>query len=197
MSQVITIDDLKSYMPNTLDSGRAQIMVDAVNTWVQTRTNRCFGETATIVERYDFGKTLWLRHQDVTDVASIMAGYPGREQTALDPESYFFNRLGRVTLFWQLTGQGPSGYYNDYLEVTYTYGVEQVPDDLKMAVLGVAAGFYNWAANGNRDISATSVGSYSVEYTNKRVSGNSEPDPATSTADLNFSIVDSYRQRRQ
>lgn len=197
MSQVITLDDLQTYIPTTLDDGRAQVIVDSVNTWVQTRTNRCFGESTTVAERYDWGKTLWLRHQDVTAVTSIKVGYPGQVQTTLDPTGYFFNRYGRVTLFWQRAASyNRSSYYNDYVEVTYTYGVLAVPDDLKMAVLGIAASFYNWVVNGNRDVSAVSVGSYQIQYTNKKPAGG-PADPATSTGDLNFSVIESYKQRKQ
>lgn len=198
MSQVITIDDLQAYSPDTLDAGRAQIFVDAVNSWVQTRTNRCFGETTEVTERYDWGKNpIWLRHQDVTGISLITIGYPGQEQTTLDSASYIVNSLGRVTLLGLGRGRFHAFlYYNEYVEITYTYGVTAVPDDLKMAVLGIAAGFYSWATNGGRDVSAVSVGTYQIEYTNKRVNAGSAPDVATSTADLNFSMIDAYRQRR-
>jgi len=199
MSQVITLDDLTDYMPETLDSGRAQIVVDAMNTWVQVRTNRCFGESLTVTERYNWSKTLWLRHQDVTGITSVKLGYPGQPQTTVASTGYFFNSFGRVTLLWQRSiSYNQSAYFNDYIEVTYTYGLVAVPDDLKAAVLGVAAGFYNWATSNNRDVAGVSVGSYQIEYTNKKpFPPGMMPDLATSTADANWSIIESYRQRRQ
>ena len=54
--------------------------------------------------------------------------------------------------------------YSDWLEVTYSYGKDDVPADLKLAVLGIAAGFYNWAIGGQKEIVSTQVGSYRVEY---------------------------------
>lgn len=202
MSQVITIDDLTAYSPTAIDSGRGQLVVDAMNQWVETRTNRVWGTSVTVTERYDWGKTLWLRHQDVTAITSIKVGWPNQTQTTLDPTGYFFNNFGRVTLLMQALGNlggantVGSPFYNDYLEVIYTYGNASVPDDLKMAVLAIAANFYNWAQNGQRDVSAVSVGSYSVQYASKRQTSSGTAEPATNTADANWSIIDSYRQRR-
>jgi Group II intron, maturase-specific domain len=39
-----------------------------------------------------------------------------------------------------------------------------VPEDLKLAALGLAAGFYNWVTNGQKEVSSAQVGSYRLQY---------------------------------
>lgn len=200
MSQVITLDDLTAYATIAIASDRGQLVVDAMNQWVETRTNRVWGETKKLIQRYDWTyQSLWLRHMDIQSIDSVKLGWPGQVQQTLPSNSYFLNELGRVTFLRQFIPDaivGPSAVYNDYLEVTYTYGTETVPDDLKMAVLGIAANFYNWAINNQRDISAVAVGSYNVQYANKRPNPSGASDPATNTADTNWAIIESYRQQR-
>ena len=200
MSQVITIDDFQTSMGSTaIDPGIAQQVVDGVNGWIEDYTNRCFGETKQITETYDYAKTLYLRHMDVVSVDQIDVGYPGQSHQTLDATGYFSNRLGRVTMLWASRGfSGPSMAYNDWMSVTYTYGVLNVPDDLKMAALNIAGNFYNFVTNGQHDVSAFSVGSYHVEYASKRTTGGSgnSSDPATSTSDASWAVIDKYRQRK-
>lgn len=201
MSQVITIDDLQSYMVGkTLDPGLGQQVVDAMNGWVETRTGRVWGETKQVTERYDWTRNLWLRHQDVVTVDSITVGWPGKTQTTLDATGYFVNEFGRITLLWQFQNFGGnhtgSPLLNDYMGVTYTYGVTTVPDDLFLAVLGIAAGFYNFSINGQQNVVAASVGSYHLEYSGAIRGSGGIADAAKSTQDANWQIVDSYRLRR-
>lgn len=208
MSQVITIDDLTTYMPSTtLDAGTAQIIVDGANSWVETQTGRCFGETKQVAERYDWKNNVWLRHMDVISIDDVTVGFPNQTQSTLDAAGYYFNPLGRLTILgW--TDNTAYSRYSDLLSVEYTYGYHVlgfqenettpiVPDDLKQAVLGIAAGFYNWAINGQRDIASVQVGSYQIAYTNKRTSAGSTPDEATSTSDANWAVISSYKLRRQ
>lgn len=199
MSQIISKNDLDNYMsPAVLDPVIGQKVVDGINDWIENRTNRCWGEAKSITERYDWGKTLWLHKQDVQSITTIKAGWPGQTQTTLDPAGYFTNSYGRVTMFWNASLQpNSSSLYNDLLEITYVYGVTAVPDDLIMAALGIAAGFYNFAVNGQRDVVASSVGSYRLEYAGAIRSAAGAPDPAKSTQDANWVIIDTYKQRRQ
>lgn len=198
MSQILTIDDLNTYTKKTLDAGVAQLAVDGVNNWVETRTNRCWGETKTVVERHDWGKTLWLRHQDVTAISAIKTGWPGQSQATVDSTGYFFNSYGRVTLFWQRFGGllTQSALYADYVEVDYSYGVLSVPADLKLAAISIGVGFYNYAANGNQDVVAATVGSYHLQFSGSVRGVAGSADPAKSTADANWGIIDSYKQKR-
>lgn len=196
MSEIITTNDFEEYMlPKVLLPSLSKSVVNAMNAWVENHTNRCWGETKTITERYDWGKTLRLRKMDITAINSVKVGWPGQQQTTLDPSGYFFNVRGRVTMFWQALGYSSmSPLYNDYLEVNYTYGVKEVPEDLKLAVLGIAGGFYNFSINGQNDLTSTSVGSYKVQYGNRAKIP--ERKPETVTAEANWVIVDSYSMKR-
>lgn len=196
MSDIITTDDLANYMtPKTLIPQVASQVVSSMNAWVESRTNRVWGETATVVERHDWGRTLWLRHQDVIAISALKVGWPGQVQTTIDPTGYFLNPRGRVTMFWQVLSQPVSSpLYNDYVEVSYTHGVLSVPEDLKLAVLGVSAGFYNFATNGQKDVSSASVGSYKLEYGAKHLIPTRKPE--TVTAEANWSIIDMYKMRK-
>lgn len=195
MSQIITIDDFTTYLNKDVTPAVAQQVVDAVNAYIERRTGRCFGETKTITERLDWSRAVYLGHQDVVTVTSVKSGFPGQEQTTLEAGSYYSNPLGRLTMYGNPTIFTASrGALTDYLEVTYTYGVapDEVPEDLRLAALGLAAGFYNWASEGNKDIVETQVGSYRVRYAGA-VSGN---DQSKGTSDANFAVINSYATKR-
>lgn len=203
MSKVITIEDLNGYMQSAPDPNRGQTVVDAVNQWLENYTNRIWGATKTFTGRYDWTnrRVIWLRRMDVlaSEPVVVKLGWPGQAQQTMDPSGYYVTRVGRLTFLGQvLSGSlaNRASSYNDYLEITYTCGNKAVPADLKMAALGIAAGYYEWAINGNRDLAAVSVGSYQLTFTNKRSSGG-QADSATSTGDANFAIVASYKMRRQ
>jgi hypothetical protein len=198
MSKIITSDDLTTYKNKTLVPAVAQQVVDAINTWVETRTHRCFGETKTVTERYDWGHRVWLRQQDIdTTSLTLKLGYPNQAQSILPTTGYWVNTFGRVTLLWQqLSATSPSVSYNDYLEATYTYGVAIVPDDLFLAVLSIAATFYNYAVNDQQDIVAATVGTYRLQYSGSVRGVAGSADPAKSTADANWQVIDSYRRQR-
>lgn len=185
-------------MNKTLVSGVATQVVNAVNQYVENRTNRFWGGTTTLTERYDWAPRIWLHHQDVQSIGFIKLGYPGLLQSTLDTTSYFFNSLGRVTMYLQQPTQfNPSAVNNDLVQIQYTYGVATVPQDLFLATLGIAANFYNWATSGQKDIVATSVGSYRIETIGAVRSIPGVPSPATNTSEANWQVIDSYRMRRQ
>src|SRR4051794_30085378 len=130
MSQIITIDDFSGYLDKTLRPAVAQQVVDAVNGYIERRSGRSFGEAQTAVERHDLKPTVYLRHQDVQSVESIIVGLPGQNQYVLNAAAYYFDRLGWVRIG---TYSYPSyrGYSRrDLLEITYTYGTDDVPEDL-------------------------------------------------------------------
>jgi hypothetical protein len=195
MSSIINIDDLNSYMNKDLTAAVAQQVVDAVNAYIESKTGRCWGETKSVSERYDWSRSIWLKHQDIVSITSINTGYPGQVQDTYDPDGYYVNPLGRLTFYsspWgPSVGTARGAAYGDWLEVTYVYGVTEVPEDLILAALGIAAGFYNWASDGQREISSSQVGTYRVEYAGSRSSSNSD-----STADANKAIVARYATKR-
>jgi hypothetical protein len=195
MSDIITIDDLNSYMNKDLTAAVAQQVVDAVNAYIESKTGRCWGETKTATERYDGSRSIWLRHQDVISITSIKTGYPGQAQDTYDPAGYYVNSLGRLTF-----NSSPSGFYagrssgaayGDWLEATYVYGVAEVPEDLKLAALGIAAGFYNWATTEQKEIVSAQVGSYRVNYAGSSTSGTTG-----TTSDTNWAVINSYATKR-
>lgn len=199
MSNIITTSDLNSYMNKTLVSSVATSVVNAVNQWIETQTHRSFGETKQVTERYDWQPVTYLRHQDIVSVDQVTFGWPGDTTYTAPTDSYWSNQWGRLTLRTNmLNGFNfvQSRLYNDYMQVKYTYGVPTVPDDLKLAALGIAAGFYNWATNNQKDVVASQVGSYRLEYSGRVRSGATGPDPANSTSDANWQVIDSYRTQR-
>lgn len=208
--------------PSNWSAPVGQQVTDAVNQWVETYTNRCFGEIKTVVERYDWAPAIYLRHIDIVEESddmdtpttmSIQLGYPHLLQSALDSTSYFYNTWGRVTMYLQNPGEfNPSAVNNDLVEITYQYGYHAlgyqedgvtpiVPDDLATAALGIAAGFYNWATNGQKDIVGASVGSYRLQYIGgvrgtPDPNGGADPDLPMNREKQNWTIIDSYRMRR-
>jgi hypothetical protein len=197
MSSIITATDLGTYTGNTLVPGIAAQCAAAANKFIEQRTHRSWGQVVSVTERYDYQSILWLRHPDVQSITSIKLAYPNLTQTTLDPSSYFLNSFGRVTLYWG-QNHGISPLNNDLMEVTYTYGVSEVPDDLRLAALGIAAVWYNFAINGQMNVVSSSVGSLHIETIGAiRGSGTAKYNPAMNSAEANFQIIDSYAMRRQ
>ena len=95
MSKIFTTSDLNTYTGKTLDSARAQQVVSAVNSFIETRTGRCWGETRQVTETYDLRSTNYLRHMDITDVSAVKFGR-GDEQVTADTDRYFWNKTGRL-----------------------------------------------------------------------------------------------------
>ena len=79
--------------------------------------------------------------------------------------------------------------------MTYSYGVEDVPDDLKLAALGIAYEQYKWAEAGGQQVTSASIGSYRLEYLGARSSVTS-PDETVSRITGFFDTVNSYQLRR-
>ena len=197
MSNIFTATDLNTFTGKTLTSSIANQVVLGVNQWIEQRTHRSWGATNTVTERYDWASVIWLRHPDVTAITSVKLGFPGQTQSTIDPTGYFNNSFGRLTMYW---GQphGISARHNDFMEIIYSYGVATVPDDLKLAALGIAAVIYNFAINDQQNVVAATVGSYHLQTIGSiRGTGNGITNPAMNTAEHNFMIVDSYIMRRQ
>lgn len=196
MSQIINPYELNTFAQKSLDSGLAGQVVFAVNSYIERETGRCWGETRTVTERYDWRPTLWLRNMDVTAIASVALGYPGQAQTTLSASSYFFNETGRVTLSYG-DPRGPAARQRDYVSVTYTYGAARVPEDLNQAALAVALSMYNWALAGGHEVVETSVGSYKVKYAGAaNGASGSGPTPYNNAAELHFLTIKGYAKQR-
>jgi hypothetical protein len=168
----------------TLDDGRADQVVGAVDAYVENTTGRSFGEIKTITDEvHDAGSVIFLRHADVTEVTSVKRGRGAGESTTLPTDSYYVNTYGRLVLSEARNGFNP---YRDYVKVSYNYGVATVPADLKLAALSIAADFYTYAADGNVVATEVQVGS----YREKVASGQ-----GTATGVQHFGIINRYRTR--
>jgi hypothetical protein len=189
MSSIISTSDLNSFTQKSLNSAVASQVVAAVNAYIERVTHRCWGETKTVTERHDYAGWLWLRHQDVQEVVSVSSGYPGSTPAAIQSDAYYCNAAGRLSFGSYYVDQ-PRSNPSRWLEISYSYGVEEVPEDLKLAALGIAAGFYNWATNGQKEVSSAQVGSYRLQYANASSGG------SDSTASSNFSVIKSYATKR-
>lgn len=194
MSKIITAADLNAYTGKTLNSGQAALVVAAVNKWVENETKRVWGEIQTFTERYDWAPILWLRHTDVLSITSIKLGYPGQPQSVVPAGDMFWTPRGRVTMYLA-KAFNPSVVNNDLVEVVYksaytdegysdpnTNLLPNVPDDLKLAALGLAADYYNYTVNEQHDITMSMVGQYRLAF--------------SKDTDKYASIIKSYKLRR-
>src|SRR5690242_11567296 len=131
MSKIITTEDLEDYTGKDLNSAQAEAVVDAINAWIENRTSRCWGETKQVTERYNYKQVVWLRHADIVSVDTVTLGWPGQTQTAVTSDWYYFNTLGRLSFYATLSlNYNPtSRLLKDYMAVTYTYGLTEVPAD--------------------------------------------------------------------
>ena len=203
MSIVITTADLNTYANKTLMAALAAQVVASVNDYIEGETKRCWGETKTITnELHNFGENLWLYQMDIQSIQSITMGWPGFQQSVLPSNGYFFNPNGRVTLMWTLyfntlSVVSASKLYNDYISVAYTYGVTNVPSDLKEAALAIALQFYNWASSGGYAIVSSSLGAYRMETAGAiRSAGNTPPQPWKDAQEAHFMTIRRYAKPR-
>ena len=143
---------------------------------------------------------------------TITLGYPHLLQSTLDNTSFFWNEYGRVTMYLQAPLEfNPSAVNNDLVQITYSYGyttlgynsdgTPTVPDDLNEAALGIAAGFYNWVTNGQRDIVAASVGQFRLQFAGSirgtpGVTGDLALNPSQNVGDVHWMTVESYKMQR-
>lgn len=183
MSKIITTDDLRTEIGKDLTAMGA-VVVDGVNSYIESTTGRTWGEEAEEVERHDFRPTVYLRNMDVTQIISVKTGYPQQTQTSLTSDSYYWTRQGKLVLALA----GCPQFVADYLEVDYKHQAS-VPQDLKLAALALAAEIYNWANTGQRDPSRVTVGSYTIDYSNRKNS-------SQTTSDTYVAVIKSYRKQR-
>ncbi len=132
---------------------------------------------------------------------TVILGYPNKMQEQLDNTSFFWDEWGRLTMYLQEPRQyNPSAVNNDLVQITYTYGVTTVPADMQSAALAIAANFYNWCTNNQKDVVSTSIGSYRLEFEGA-VRGVGDPNngnaPAVahSTMQMHWNTLNRYRTR--
>lgn len=167
--------------------------MNAVNSWIENVTSRCWGETSTATELHDASGIVWLNHMDVKSITSVRSGYPNAldaDRPTLTPSSYYCTPEGRLVLsHGRQTALPPSTL--DYIEVVYEYGKEDVPADLVLAGLGIATNYYEYVSGGGREVSRAQVGSYTVQYLAAGDSG-----ALGSAVSRDTKVVNSYALRR-
>lgn len=189
MSSIITATDLSNALPNVdVDGAVASQIVSAVNQWIENQTGRTWGAESTVTERHALAGTIWLGSTNVKGITSVTFGLPGRTQTTQSASSYYLSPGGRLTLSNFASGAVRGS--RDYVQVVYTTD-GAVPEDLKLAAIQTAMNAYTYAADGGREVSATSIGSYSVSYGGK--SGQQTSGDIQTSAKA---VIQSYRTVR-
>ncbi|MFE5643246.1 hypothetical protein [Rhodococcus sp. NPDC056516] len=195
MSKIITLPQLKDINPGVNDAVGG-LVVAAVNSWIETATSRCWGETRTVTELQNASGIVWLDHMDVVEVLSVTTGYPNSDPHTIDSNSYYVTPEGRLVLSrGRQTSLPPSTL--DYLSIEYTYGVaeEDVPAALVLAGLGLATGYYEYVSNGGREVSRAQVGSYTLQFAAGSSDG-SGSGALGSTVTRDTAVINSYAMRR-
>ena len=132
---------------------------------------------------------------------TVILGYPNKMQEQLDNTSFFWDQWGRVTMYLQQPRQfNPSAVNNDLVQITYTYGVVNVPADMQSAALAIAANYYNWCVNGQKDVVSANIGNYRLEFEAavRGVGGGPDgnaPPVAHSTMQMHWNTLNRYRMR--
>ena len=193
MSTIITLEQLKSVNPAVNDALGA-LVVAAVNEWIENTTSRCWGEQKSVTELYDASGVVWLRHMDVSAVSSVKIGYPNRTRTERASDSYSWSKDGRLILSYSRSTALPPSIY-DQIEVAYTYGREDVPDDLVLAALGLAGGYYDYVQNGSREVTRAQVGSYTLQFAAAGSASNGAGENGSSVS-RDWQVIKAYAMRR-
>ena len=160
---IITIEDLSAYSGATLDTNRAQDIVNAVNQWVSDYTGRFFGEVREVTEAFDYAPAIFLSHIDVQSVDSVKLY--GQDITG----NILANRAtGRIVLRATPLGNNLGATFQGYdaIEVTYKSGMANVPLDLKNACLQLAMDNYNRKDGKDANVTSASLGSYHLTFGN-------------------------------
>jgi hypothetical protein len=189
MSQIITSQQVIDR--TGADSTTADLIASAINKQIETATGRVWGETKEVTELYDAANVLWLRNMDVQAVDSVKTGFPNETRTTLAVSEYSWNIYGRITLSYLPFRELPPST-NDYVEVSYTYGVEEVPADLILAALSLAASSYDYSIeHSGKAVTSERIGSYAVTYAGSK--GESDEQSAGSRE---WQVIRSYGKRR-
>jgi hypothetical protein len=185
---LITVDDLGDYLGQTLTSSdKATFVVAAADQIVKTLTEQHLEEVTDDVILMDGTGTeaVLLPELPVTEVSSVMEG----DELLTENEDYVLQGDGELRRLPTVVDSGWStaallktwtkGQRN--LEITYTHGYSDLPDDLRMVALSIAGRLFNESAG---NIISESLGQYAVRYSD------------TGSSDLNFTEKTVLRKYR-
>lgn len=184
---LITIQDLSDYNNGSISISDAKAIkvVSSVNQWIESYTGRIWGRQEEITETLDYAPVIFLSKMDVTDISSIKVF-----DNVVDVSNVRWNKFGRILLSYAKPAYSAVGF--DSVEVVYTSGVEEVPEDLKMAALQLASDFY-YSVGTNTNITSASVGGYSLSFGG---SSNSGSDSNGGKNGSYLSVLNLYKKYR-
>ena len=193
---VLTLQDYENYTGNTYsgaEKNRIELIIAAVNDWVESYTGRIFGESKTFTKRIDYDPVIFLPHMDIQAISSLKIN--GVEMT-----NYKWESSGRIVL--SLSGKSYSGNRRDYGRVEVTYASQYagdpsvIPAMVKLAAMQLVSDNEN--KEGTQEITQASTGGYSVS-TGSGSGGGSGGSQGGSGLSINGSAamtLNNYRVRR-
>ena len=192
---VITLSDYEKYTETTYtgaQKARVELLISAINDWVESYTGRVFGEAKTFTKKIDYDPVIFTPHIDIQDITSLKIG--GVEMT-----NYKWEESGRIVL--SLSGKSYAGNRRDYgkVEVTYVsqYGGDTVvPAMVQLAALQLVSD--NAEKEGSQEVTQASTGGYSVSMGSSS-GGGSGTSQSGSGLSINGSVamtLNNYRIRR-
>lgn len=189
---MITTAELKEHLGIT-DSSQDTYLTNLaarITAYVERYTGRVFGRSVTVTDEvHDYpkdGGTVLLRQTDVRTLTSLKYN-----DTAMDTAAYKWNAAGEINLpaysSWDINWGTSRHGHNNALKITYTYGMVEVPLDVKLAALEIASTVYARRQGQGQKV-AERIGDYSVQYADAAKAAGQLPDQ--------LGILDSYRFKR-
>jgi hypothetical protein len=203
MSSIITADDLTNYLSDLeIDPSLAGTLSAAANQIVESRTNRYWGGTVQVTEHKWVDPIVYVDHVDL-DMSpgslTILQGLPYQEDVTVDASTFWWTPWGEIRPQIMFL-MSPVVFIGPMLQITYTHGVQEVPDDLKAATLAMAGGFYRWAANAQQDVIAAQIDTWRVQLIDSVRGTPGAPDAqdefAVNHAKANLMVIDGYAMTR-
>jgi uncharacterized phiE125 gp8 family phage protein len=183
MAQILfcTLAELKRYLGiDAGDTSKDELLTDFLtdaSSFIEDQTGRHFGGTVTVTdEPHDFNQSgvFFTEKADVRSITAIKTGLPG-SLTTQPSDSFVFQDSGRIMLGRIQPFDTAPWVYGSYQSVfvTYVYGRDDVPGDVKNAVKQLAAGMYfespvyqqgTGTTPANKTVTEEQIGDYRVKY---------------------------------
>lgn len=167
---IVTLDEIKKQLGITGNDRDAelQMYIDMLPQWLYDITGVWFGSLKTETEIQDYRPVVFLDNVYIKEVSKIKQGRITDETTEdslSEVHGYSVdNKTGRVTL--STTGYKDQYERTDYdqLQITYTYGLVDVPAAVKMAAILMVRGMANEISSGGTTVTSERVGNYQKTY---------------------------------
>lgn len=182
--KLTTAADIKDYpgIPANVADGFIDKLIDRASAYVEKKTGRRFGVGVTVGEGEDAAPQapyeatdeshtaanwggFYLTNNDVREITSVKVG---ANQAIWTDDDYNFE--ARTNRFYLGRGVG------DEVLVSYTYGYEGIPDDIKYATEALVIAMYQ-SLGGKGAVNSERTGNYQISYnTSKITMPNTPPD---------------------